>query len=140
MFEVSPEVVALLTPVAELIIKAVVVFVFSFAGGKELVQILTSMLKRVPWLEDISSPTIGFAVSIVMAFGMILAAHFGFADQFENTLAGLTTILAGVFGTRLLVSQSHQAYEADKANGLAVFGAQRARSGTRESPSLPEAA
>ncbi len=127
MFELSPAVLDLLVPTAEIIIKAVVLLVFSFAGGKEFVQILTSLVKRIPQLQVVSSPTIAFGVSTAVAFGLITATHFGFANQFESALAGLTTILAGVFGTRLLVSQSHETYTADRANGLAVFGASRSK-------------
>ena len=128
---VSPDSQVTLQFLIEMVIKAAGAMAFSYAGGAQLVQMLTGLLKKAPAITNrISPPTIVFCLSFILSFGAALASHFGFFPQYNNAIAGATTILAGLFGTRLLAAQSHDSYVKDKARGLAVLGSSSASTQT----------
>jgi len=122
--ELSPEVVALLNPALMLIVKALVMLVFGFAGGREVVQAVTGALKKIPQLKAVSAPTLAFGVSVLVAFGIVVSTHLGVEVEFSSILDLITTVLAGVFGVHIMLVGSQKNYEQDKAT-IALFGATR---------------
>ena len=122
--ELSPETLALLNPVLIVLVKAIVMLVFSFAGGREVVQALTGLLKKIPQLSDVSSPTLAFGVSCLVAFGIVVSTQLGIEAEFSSVLEIITTGLAGIFGIRLLLVGSKKNYDQDKSL-IALFGATR---------------
>lgn len=128
---VSPDSQITLQFIVEIAVKALGTIAFAYVGGAQLVQILTGFIKQVPAITSRVSPqTIAFCLSLTLSFGAALASHFGFFPQYDNAIAGATTILAGLFGTRLLAAQSHDSYVKDKARGLAVLGGSSAATQT----------
>lgn len=90
-----------------------------------LVQLFTSVVKRLPVLSGTPSTMIAFFFTVVAWLVFVVMSQLGFGDRFDSVMTGLTTIASAVFGipvTQAIASKMH-AYA--QQNGVPVLGHSR---------------
>lgn len=91
------------TTAGDQLITTAVNFVFgtiSTLGAAGLVTVLTAITKRLPFFQNTSAGTIGFAWGVLITVAASAAAYFGFQIQFKH---GLDIIIASLPGIMMLL-------------------------------------
>lgn len=68
------------------------------AFAAPLVLMLTSLLKRLPFLLSTPSSRIALVLNIVIWVAYVIAKEFGVGDQFETITGSVTTVLGALTG------------------------------------------
>lgn len=90
-----------------------------------LVELATSISKRLPFLNTVSSPTLTFGFTVLAWIGYIILTQLGYGDRFDNLITGLTTIATTIFSVPITQKVAQNIHGFAQANNVPVFGYSR---------------
>lgn len=95
-----------------------------------LVELLTSISKRLPFLDRFSSPALTLSFTVLAWIGYVVLTQLGYGDRFDNLITGLVTIATTIFGIPVTQVAAKKIHNFAQANNVPIFGYSR-------TPSLP---
>jgi hypothetical protein len=97
-----------------------------------LVEIATSLAKRLPLLDTVSSPALTLTFTVLAWIGYVVLTQLGYGDRFDNLITGLVTIATTIFGIPVTQVAAKKIHNFAQAHNVPIFGYSR-------TPSLPTA-
>jgi hypothetical protein len=90
-----------------------------------LVQLLTSVSKRLPFLDTISAPALTLTFTIIAWIAYVVITQLGYGDRFDDMITALTTIASVVFGIPATQIVARNIHAVAQKHGVPIFGYSR---------------
>lgn len=89
------------------------------------VELLTSLSKRLPFLSNVSSPTLGFTFTVAAWLGFILMMIFGYGERYDDAIKAITMLASTIFAVPVTQAAAQGIHTYAQKKSVPILGYSR---------------